>query len=677
MTEKIRIPSRFKDIGVRLFGRLTVAELARLGFPPVLAVIITYPRINLINVTVIIAALTAGVTWAVWTPRHRFVDKHIRNAANDWRNEIDLKELEAVEEYLETGNNFLIAVIQVEPVNLEMKTGDEKAAAHRTLTSLYRRINYPVEIHSLQEPLSFQDYIDHLENRDIQKDVYEQYIEYCREFDNSGVSSTSHYITVQGSNRDELEVKCREIIDAVDTGDISAHKVEETEKLSDLIKHYKKFNSRRTLAVHELPSKTDLAWTKELLQVSGQVDLTQVVHPEDPAKATSKLQRLVEKLNAEINSLRLGGHYGTNRLEGLLEDVQWMLDQLANREDQPVQYAVYITAHSQDDDAYSDTFERVEDRLNTLQVEYRSDYFLRHTASTAESPFHTDSWNHSQLMPASSAAAGFPFATRNLENSRGIVYGEDSVMSTPILLNRFSWSSHSMARMGTVGSGKSYATKLEIIRSYIAFEDLQIIVVDPKKEYGHLIRRLDGTVEILDDGSEHLENVFEDDVISFELGERGKEGNTKRLIDAVRNIRSATSQDQRKTLVVIDEARNLLNEEEGRKVLNNFVLEARDRNTAITLVTQNASHFTHRRQGREILDNMPVKVFMRHERVPDDVVDYFRLSREEKQQILGLRTGDNSRYSESVVKVSNRINTKLKVESTGSEHAIINQGEKG
>jgi type IV secretory pathway VirB4 component len=226
--------------------------------------------------------------------------------------------------------------------------------------------------------------------------------------------------------------------------------------------------------------------------------------------------------------------------------------------------------------------------------------------------------------------------------------------------------------MGMVGSGKSYAAKIELLRSAVIYDNLQIIAVDPKQEYSHVINSIGGNIQNLDHNNQY---EFSDDHICFQVRERGQEENVEKLVNLVRRIYSHTSQNQRKTLVLIDEARILMNDEEGRKVLNQFVLEGRDTNTAVTLVTQNASHFTHCREGREILDNVPGKVFMRHDRVPDSVVDYFHLSERERQELYELKTGTDSSHSEALLKITGRLDTRIRVESTDVEHAIINQGE--
>jgi len=56
----------------------------------------------------------------------------------------------------------------------------------------------------------------------------------------------------------------------------------------------------------------------------------------------------------------------------------------------------------------------------------------------------------------------------------------------------------------------------------------------------------------------------------------------------------------------------------------------------------------------------------------DDVIDYFRLSQKEKEDLLGLATGDPG-YSEAVVKVSNRLDTTIRIEATDEEHRVIEE----
>jgi hypothetical protein len=717
------MPTRLES-SIKFFGQFTPKDLARLAAPALTAVLLTGGNLNPVSVAVLVAV---GITWYGFRPYNQPLDTHLYHGLRflTQRRRLQNSVVDRVEDdHLILENGAGLAVLSVSPTNLEMKTGDEQEAIRRLYRSLLHTVTFPIEIHSHQEELELEQYIQHLESRSTDSTLLKQdYIETCQTLTQGSLTTSKHYIVVrvtpdssawlrdhlppQLQNHDwinlddkpeqtretELDSRCREIIETIDGTDLGLERLT-GKQLTDYknrfdptpVKPGPRHTNRpdeaggsyqRTLYISEYPSSIDLGWTIQLLQLDAKVDITQRIQPQNSAKTTSKLQRLDERLNAEIDSLLHQGHRGTNKLETRLEDTQWFLQLLADRDDQPVDYSVTITIRSKQPEACRNDFEKLKNRLRTKQVDFREPVLRTDQALKTVSPFRTGGLNESLLMPAGSAATGFPFGTRSTDETRGVVYGVDTADQTPVLLNRFQWSSHSLVRMGMVGSGKSYATKTELLRAYLAYPRLQIYVVDPKQEYQRIIRELGGTTHTLKHGSENPDNWFEEQVAGFTVEERGRKENVDSLVSIVEDLYTRTSQNQDKTLIVVDEARILLNDQHGRNVLNQFVLEGRDVNTALTLVTQNASHFTQHRQGREILDNTPGKVFMRHNRVPDSVVDYFRFSQREKQGLYELKTGTDSPYSEALLKISGRLDTHVRIDATPQEHAIITADKGG
>lgn len=717
---EFRMPGRL-HIPTRFFGRFTWKDIVRLALPVIVCFLVIDSSPSAGTVMWLTAAGLAGVLWYGFTPFNQHLDELSSNAVRWYigqRNIEPARIAEKKEDHLVTSNGTTIGVIEVDPTNLEMRTEAEQHALVSIYRNLFETISYPIEIHSRQEALSLEEYLHNIaDNKSPDRILQKDYLEYINHLDKQAVSQTRHYIVVrvepegqrwvekrlreqllfldrQEYKQDqeilinELDSRCRDILDTLNTADLSANRLTK-QKLwsasyipslyhSDGSPRYTstpnengRGDYRRTLCVTEYPTSIDAGWTGQILQTSGLVDVVQIIEPRNTSKTVRKLQRLSEKVNAEIDSFLAQGYRGTNKLEGLLDDIEWFLDLLADREDIPVDYGVYITTHSENQAECQQTFEKVCNRLETMQLDYRKPVFQTDLAYYTDSPFYLDRLEEGLLVPAGAAAASFPFSTRDNSQQTGVIYGVNTQDESPALFDRFSWSSHSMARMGMVGSGKSYAAKIELLRAYIAYPDLQLIIVDPKNEYRSIARTLNGSTYTLKQGRNYS---FRDDVVCFQVEERGQEENTGLLVDLVQQIYSAVSQNQQKTLVVIDEARILMNDETGRRVLNRFVLEGRDTNTAVTLISQNASHFTYCREGREILDNMPGKVFMRHDRVPDSVVDYFRLSQREEQELYELKTGTDSRYSEALFKVSGRLDTRVRVESTPQEHVLIDRG---
>ena len=66
-------------------------------------------------------------------------------------------------------------------------------------------------------------------------------------------------------------------------------------------------------------------------------------------------------------------------------------------------------------------------------------------------------------------------------------------------------------------------------------------------------------------------------------------------------------------------------------------------------------------------------MFFRHQRVSPDIVDYFQLSEQEVIDLYDLKTGTESSYSEAILKISGRLDAKIRVKATPAEHQLIEQ----
>lgn len=91
-------------------------------------------------------------------------------------------------------------------------------------------------------------------------------------------------------------------------------------------------------------------------------------------------------------------------------------------------------------------------------------------------------------LDSSSAALTFPFMSSELVQESGILYGVNkSNNSLVIPSNRFSLHNANSITFAQSGSGKSYTTKVEILRQLM--QGTKVIVIDPEREYKNLRSR--------------------------------------------------------------------------------------------------------------------------------------------------------------------------------------------
>jgi len=85
----------------------------------------------------------------------------------------------------------------------------------------------------------------------------------------------------------------------------------------------------------------------------------------------------------------------------------------------------------------------------------------------------------------------FPFISFDLSSNEGILFGINKHNSSLILFDRFSLENANMVIFAKSGSGKSYAIKLELLRSLML--GIDCIVIDPENEYKPLVDAVGGS----------------------------------------------------------------------------------------------------------------------------------------------------------------------------------------
>jgi hypothetical protein len=263
-------------------------------------------------------------------------------------------------------------------------------------------------------------------------------------------------------------------------------------------------------------------------------------------------------------------------------------------------------------------------------------------------------------MPSGSAASGFPFTQASTVDDNGVLFGVDEATEAPVVLDRFKWNAGHSVLAGVTGSGKSFHSKLLLLRSALVYEDLYINIVDPKPEYGEI-------ESVLEEYASVERYEFEGSISEDEQS----------LIQGVEQAYQDAQKTESKSIVVVDEAHRLLKKENGASSLSTLVREARSSNTAVHLITQTVGDFYRTEDGEDILKNVPCKVLFAHEKADNQPSKAFQLSTVAETSLYNLAKGDqdSTDYSQAILSVSNEFESEIKVEASTVETSIIENGE--
>ena len=104
----------------------------------------------------------------------------------------------------------------------------------------------------------------------------------------------------------------------------------------------------------------------------------------------------------------------------------------------------------------------------------------------------------------------YPFITTRIFDDGGILIGKSVEDNSLIVVDRFKkekYKNSNIAIFGTSGAGKSFFTKLMIIRSFIF--DIEQLIIDPEREYEEICKNLDGEYIKLGPKSVNYINIFD------------------------------------------------------------------------------------------------------------------------------------------------------------------------
>lgn len=179
------------------------------------------------------------------------------------------------------------------------------------------------------------------------------------------------------------------------------------------------------------------------------------------------------------------------------------MDDLTER-DQRMMFAVVTLTH------LADSLEQLDQDTESLQSRTRGCEFsiLKYQQEDGLNtvlPYGLRRIEAVRTLTTESTAVLMPFKSQEIQDRGGIYYGVNAVSHNLIICNRNNLLNGNGFILGVSGSGKSMAAKQEFA-SLALSTDHDLIVVDPEREYGPLVRAMGG--EVLTISASSAENSY-------------------------------------------------------------------------------------------------------------------------------------------------------------------------
>lgn len=247
----------------------------------------------------------------------------------------------------------------------------------------------------------------------------------------------------------------------------------------------------RTLFIITYPRYVSVGWASPIIGLNAQMDISMFFYPIKADVILKQLKKKVGIVEAQITGDAEAGKPRDPIAETALRDIEQLRDDLTQGIEHFFQFAFYVTFYSTSLEQLERLSNTVESTFGGMLIYTKRAYFQAEQGFNSTLPVANDELMITFNMSTSPLASSFPFTSAELTSDNGIMYGINRHNQSLILFDRFSLQNANAIVFATSGAGKSYAVKLEILRSMMLGVD--VICIDPEMEYKHLSDAVGGT----------------------------------------------------------------------------------------------------------------------------------------------------------------------------------------
>ena len=263
----------------------------------------------------------------------------------------------------------------------------------------------------------------------------------------------------------------------------------------------------RTFFVISYPRFLTESWFAPIINLDKIFNISIFVHPVDTAKILRHFQKKVAEVQSQISTREDKGLVRDPMLDTAYQDLEALRDNLMQAQEKIFDVGVYITIFG-DSSADLDKIEsEVKSILEAKLVYLKPALFQQEDAYKSVLPIGDDKLSVHSKLNSSPLSSLFPFVSFDLTSDKGILYGINRHNSSLVLFDRFLLENYNSVTFAKAGAGKSYCTKLEILRTLMF--DTEVIVIDPEKEYEYMAEATGGKYFNISLNSEHHINPFD------------------------------------------------------------------------------------------------------------------------------------------------------------------------
>lgn len=263
----------------------------------------------------------------------------------------------------------------------------------------------------------------------------------------------------------------------------------------------------RTLYIYGYPRTISTGWLSPLINMDEVLDISIYIYPVDTGVIMKNLRKKVTQLEADISLNAEKGRIRNPETEHAIQDAEELRDDLQLGREKFFRFGLYVTLWADSLDELNFVQHKIENYFGSSMIFSKVATSQQEQGMNSTMPMATDQLMIRRNMNTSAISTSFPFTSADLTQEKGVLYGVNLHNNGLVIFDRFTLENANLIVFAKSGAGKSFAVKLEAIRSMMMGSE--IIIIDPENEYQKLCDAVGGSYVRLSLNSDVRINPFD------------------------------------------------------------------------------------------------------------------------------------------------------------------------
>lgn len=247
----------------------------------------------------------------------------------------------------------------------------------------------------------------------------------------------------------------------------------------------------KSFFIFSYPRYLSTTWSSPIINLDIPMDISLFFHPTKSETVLKQLRKKVTEVQAEIMEREEKGLIRDPSLEIAYRDLEELRDRLQTAQERMFYFGLYLTVYADNEEELRNIETTLRSILEARMIYIKPALYQQKEGFISSSPYLLDQLQVHTSINTGPLSSVFPFVSYDLSSNEGILYGINKHNNSLILFDRFSLENANAVIFGKAGGGKSYAIKLEILRSLMLGAD--VMVIDPENEYRFLSDTVGGS----------------------------------------------------------------------------------------------------------------------------------------------------------------------------------------